>query len=206
MGAARETRAAAGYVAGLEPAAASGRRLAREAHRRGLEGAGAVAVLGDGTEWFQTLAAAHCPGATGIVDRCYACGQGWALGRALHGAGTPAAPAQVDDQLAQLAAERVGELDAAWRYLPGGGAAAARDEQLTSFANQAPRMADDRYRAAGWDLGSGMVEGACKHLIGSREKGPGMRWGDPGAHAVAQVRVARFNDRWEDLWPAAARS
>ena len=52
---------AASYVAGLEPAAAFGQRLALEAHRRGLEGAGQVAVLGDGAEWIWQLAAEHCP-------------------------------------------------------------------------------------------------------------------------------------------------
>ena len=71
-----------------------------------------------------------------------------------------------------------------------------RDAQVTYFTNQAPRMAYDRYRAAGWDIGSGMVESACKHLIGAREKGPGMRWSETGAQAVAAVRVLLFNDQW----------
>ena len=48
-----------------------------------------------------------------------------------------------------------------------------RDAQVTYFTNQASRMAYDRYRAAGWDIGSGMVESACKHLIAAREKGAG---------------------------------
>ncbi len=84
-----------------------------------------------------------------------------------------------------------------------GGAAAVRDEQVTYFTNQADRMAYDRYRAAGWDIGSGLVEGAGKQLIGAREKGPGMCWSVAGANAVAQVRAALFNDRWEEFWAAA---
>ena len=71
-----------------------------------------------------------------------------------------------------------------------------RDAQVTYFTNQASRMAYDRYRAAGWDIGSGMVESACKHLIGAREKGPGMRWSEAGAQTVAAVRVLLFNDQW----------
>ncbi len=71
-----------------------------------------------------------------------------------------------------------------------------RDEQVTYFTNQAPRMAYDRYRAAGWDIGSGMVESACKHLIAAREKGAGMRWSETGAHTVAAVRVLLANDHW----------
>jgi hypothetical protein len=62
-----------------------------------------------------------------------------------------------------------------------GEAATIRDAQVTYFTNQAPRMAHDRYRAAGWDIGSGMVESACKHLIGARER--------PG-HALERGRRA----------------
>ena len=58
-------------------------------------------------------------------------------------------------------------------------------------------MAYARYRAAGWDIGSGMVESACKRLIAVREKGPGMRWTPAGAQAVANVRVLLFNRQWE---------
>jgi len=73
------------------------------------------------------------------------------------------------------------------------------------FTTQASRMVYHRYRyrARGLAIGSGMVEGACKHLIGAREKGPGMRWGVPGANAVAQVRVLLFIDQWAD-YPLAA--
>lgn len=194
---------AASYAAGLEPAAAFGRRLALEAHRRGLEGAAEVAVLGDGAAWIWALAAEHFPGAVAIVDWYHASERVWALARALHGEGTPAAAAWAARQLDRLAAGEAARLAAEWRRLPcRGEAAAVRDEQATYFANQAPRMAYHRYRAAGWDIGSGVVESACKHLIGAREKGPGMRWSDAGAHAVAQVRVLHFNDQWDQLWAA----
>ena len=64
-------------------------------------------------------------------------------------------------------------------------------------------MADDRYRARGPAIGSGMVEGGARALIGAREKGAGMRWIEAGANAVAQVRVLLFNDLW-DQEPCAA--
>lgn len=85
----------------------------------------------------------------------------------------------------------------AWQQLQcRGPAAVVRDEQVTYFTNQAPRMAYDSYRARGLDIGSGLVESACKQLIGVREKGPGMRWSVPGVQAVANVRVLLFNDQW----------
>lgn len=188
----------ASSVAGVEPAASFGQRLALEAHRRGLERAGMIAVLGDGAEWIWNLAAEHFPTAIQIVDWFHASERIWDLGRALHGVGTATTTAWVAGQLAQLAQGQAAVLAATWQTLPcRGEAATIRDEQITYFTNQASRMAYDQYRAAGWDIGSGMVESACKHLIGAREKGPGMRWSDAGAQAVAAVRVLRFNQQWE---------
>jgi hypothetical protein len=194
---AAERRLAASYVAGLEPAAAFGRRLALEAHRRGLDGAGRVAVLGDGAEWIWQLAAEHFPYATQIVDWFHASERIWDLARALFGDGTEETTVWVETQLARLAQGQAATLATEWQTLPARGEAATmRDAQVTYFTNQAPRMAYDQYRAAGWDIGSGMVESACKHLIGAREKGPGMRWSETGAQTVAAVRVLLFNDQW----------
>jgi hypothetical protein len=192
-----ERRERASYAAGLEPVTSFGPRLALEAHRRGLERAGMVAVLGDGAAWIWALAAEYFPGALQIVDWFHASERVWALGRALFGEGTAATTTWVAGQLGRLAQGEAATLAAEWQHLPcRGEAALVRDEQVTYFTNQAPRMAYDQYRAAGWDIGSGMVESACKHRIGAREKGPGMRWSEAGAQAVAAVRVLLFNDQW----------
>jgi hypothetical protein len=192
-----ERRETASYAAGLEPAATFGCRLALEAHRRGLEGVGRVAVLGDGAAWIWQLAAEHFPHATQIVDWFHASERVWELGRALWGEGTEQTTAWVEQQLGRLAQGQAATLAREWQALScQGEVAAVRDAQVTYFTNQASRMAYDRYRAAGWDIGSGIVESACKHLIGAREKGPGMRWSEAGAQAVAAVRVLLFNDQW----------
>lgn len=194
-GAGGERRDPASYAAGLESAAAFGRRLALEAHRRGLEGARAIAVLGDGAAWIWVLAEEHFPGAIHIVDWFHASERVWALGRALYGAETVETATWVAQQLGRLALGQAATLATEWSMLPcRGEVAAVRDEQVTYFTNQAPRMAYDRYRAAGWDIGSGMVESACKHLIAAREKGAGMRWSEAGAHHVAAVRVLLSNE------------
>jgi hypothetical protein len=190
-------RARASYVAGLEPALPFGQRLALAAHRRGLERAGLVAVLGDGAAWIWNLAAEHFPHAVQIVDWFHASERIWDLGRALFGEGTERTAAWVEQQLGRLAQGQAATLAAEWQALPCQGAVAAvRDEQVTYFTNQASRMAYDRYRAAGWDIGSGMVESACKQVIAAREKGPGMRWSEHGAQTVAAVRVLLLNDEW----------
>ena len=150
------------------------------------------------------LAAEHFPAATQIVDWYHASERVWALGRAHYGEGTTAATNWVNRQLGRLAKGGVAALVAAWRRLKCAAAAAAvRDEQVTYFTNQARRMAYDRARARGLDIGSGMVERACKLVIAMREKGPGMRWRIPGAQAVAHVRVLICNDQWSDYDLAA---
>lgn len=195
-----EARAAASYAASFEPAEAFGRRLALEAPRRGLEGAAAIAVLGDGAAWIWNLAAEHFPAAVQTVDWFHASERIWALGRTLCGAETPETTAWVERALARLARGQAAALAAEWRALPlRGEAAVVRDEQATYFSNQAGRMAYDRYRAAGWDIGSGMVESACKYVIGAREKGAGMRWSESGVNAVAQLRVLLCNDQWQTV-------
>jgi hypothetical protein len=192
-----QRREPASYAAGLESAACFGRRLALEAHRRGVEGARQIAVLGDGAEWIWHLAGEHFPTAIHIVDWFHASERIWDLGRALYGAETPATTTWVEQQLGRLAHGQAATLAREWRALPcRGETATVRDAQVTYFTNQAPRMAYDRYRAAGWDIGSGMVESACKHLIAAREKGAGMRWSEAGAHTVAAVRVLLANDHW----------
>jgi hypothetical protein len=189
--------AAASYVVSFASSDRFGPRLALEAHRRGLERAAEVVVLGDGAEWIWNLATEHFPDATQIVDWYHASERIWDLGRARYGEGTAAAARWVERQLARLAKGEVAGLVAAWRRLKcSASAAAVRDAQVTYFTNQASRMAYDRYRQRDLDIGSGMVESACKLVIAAREKGPGMRWHVPGAQAVANVRVLLFNDQW----------
>ena len=135
-------------MAGLEPAARFGQRLALEAHRRGLEGAGQIAVLGDGAEWIWHLAAEHCPHATQIIDWFHASERVWALGRALWGADTVETRSWVEEQLTRLALGQAAALAAEWQALPcRGEPALVRDAQVTYFTHQASRMAYDQYRA-----------------------------------------------------------
>lgn len=100
----------------------------------------------------------------------------------------------VVQRLMRSAAGRVASMAQEWQTLSYvGRAGVVRDEQVTSFTNQASRMA---FRANGWDFGSGMVESTCEHLIAAREKGAGMHWSEAGAHTVAAVRVRLATEQW----------
>lgn len=200
----RWQRDATRYVASFAEATRFGQRLALAAHDQGVEQAAEVVVLGDGAEWIWQLAAEHAPQATCIVDWYHASERIWEMGRTHYGEGTAETRRWVDEQLTLLAAGQVEPLVQTWQTLPWTGRAAeVRDEQVTYFTNQASRMAYDLYRERDLAIGSGLVESACKTLIGLREKGPGMRWTVAGAQAVANVRVLLFNHEWTEYDVAA---
>ena len=53
----------------------------------------------------------------------------------------------------------------------------------------------DEYLARGWPIGTGVVEGACGHLVKDRMEQAGMRWTQVGAQAVLDLRAVRLNGR-----------
>ena len=58
-------------------------------------------------------------------------------------------------------------------------------------------MAYDTYRAMGFPIGSGLVEGSCKLVVGKRFKGNGMRWKLDDNKAVLRTRLAELNGELE---------
>lgn len=61
-------------------------------------------------------------------------------------------------------------------------------------------MKYDEYLAAGYPIGSGVVEGACKHLVKDRMEGSGMRWRITGAQSILSLRAIYLNDDWTTFW------
>jgi hypothetical protein len=50
-------------------------------------------------------------------------------------------------------------------------------------------------------MGTGVVEGACGHVVKDRLEPSGMRWTPGGAQAVLDLRSVRLNGQWEASWP-----
>ncbi|MCA1686393.1 MAG: ISKra4 family transposase, partial [Planctomycetia bacterium] len=62
--------------------------------------------------------------------------------------------------------------------------------QVTQYlGDHADRMDDPAYVKAGWQIGSGHIEAACKTAVNERLKRSGMRWGEGGADAVCHLRA-----------------
>lgn len=63
-----------------------------------------------------------------------------------------------------------------------------------------------RYLANGWQIGSGMIEAACKTVVGQRLKESGMRWRPPGTTAMCQLRALYKSqtELWDHYWRHAS--
>ena len=61
------------------------------------------------------------------------------------------------------------------------------------------RMAYDVYLREGYPIASGVIEGACRHLVKDRMERSGMRWTLEGARSMLNVRAAFQSDHWEDF-------
>ena len=68
------------------------------------------------------------------------------------------------------------------------------------YRRNQPYMQYAEYLAQGWPIGTGVVEGACGHLVKDRMEGAGMRWKQVGAQAVLDLRAVRLNDDWDSYW------
>lgn len=59
------------------------------------------------------------------------------------------------------------------------------------------RMCYDDYLRAGYPIASGVIEGACRHLIKDRMERAGMHWTLNGAQAMLDVRSVWIGNQWE---------
>jgi hypothetical protein len=64
--------------------------------------------------------------------------------------------------------------------------------------NNRERMRYDEYLAKGYPIASGVIEGACRHLVKDRMERAGMHWTRVGAQAMLDVRSIYVNGEWDD--------
>ena len=67
------------------------------------------------------------------------------------------------------------------------------------YQNNRQHMKYDQYLAAGYPIGSGVAEGACRHVVKDRLEQTGMRWNVNGAQAMLHLRAIYLNGQWNDF-------
>lgn len=74
------------------------------------------------------------------------------------------------------------------------------DRAATYLLNKAPHLNYPAALANGWPIATGVIEGACRHLVKDRMDITGARWGLDGAEAVLQLRAVRVNGDFDAYW------
>ncbi len=72
-------------------------------------------------------------------------------------------------------------------------------QAVTYFSNNIERMRYAQFRAAGYLIGSGVIESGCKQIVTRRLKLPGAQWNLDGAILTAKARCAWLSGRWQEL-------
>jgi hypothetical protein len=159
-------------------------------------------ILGDGAVWIWQVADRHFPGVRQTLDDYHLSEHLYAFAN-LHYPNNPTgAKAWVEQKLGALLMNRVGEvLRALKRMRPWQKAIHDALAQLIGYVER--NRSRIRYQEpwhTGLAVGSGAVEGGCKHVIQSRFKRAGMRWTPPGFLPVLVLRIARLNGDFQAFW------
>jgi hypothetical protein len=195
------------YFSRLAEAATFQRLALVETHRRGVERAGAVGAVTDGSEWIQKFLDYHCHHALRILDFPHAGEHLNAIGQAQWGVGSRAAQDWLGEQLHELKhAGPAAVLAEARRLVALQTPAADVATDLAYLEKRAAHMQYPAFRAAGWPIGDGAVESANKLVVEARLKGSGMHWARPHIDPMLALRNIVCSDRWDEAWPQIVRA
>lgn len=194
------------YVSGLYPLAEMGPLLRRQGAQVGLDRAEVWVALCDGGSGLEDFVRENFPRVEAVILDYYHAAEYLAkLAVALHPSDEAAALEQTKSW-SRVLRDEGGEVMIAvlenWEWPTRKGLGAVRAEVLGYFRNQVHRMDYPSYESNGWYIGSGAVESACKTVVGQRMKGSGMRWSEPGSHAVCHIRALYRSEssQWTDFW------
>nr|WP_287413346.1 ISKra4 family transposase [Pseudodesulfovibrio sp.] len=74
------------------------------------------------------------------------------------------------------------------------------DQCATYLLNKSPYLRYDSYFADGFPIATGVIEGACRHLVKDRMEITGAKWGLRGAEAVLRLRALRSSKDFDAYW------
>ena len=167
-----------------------------------------VHFLADGADAIWALQQEFFPKAEVGLDWYHVSEKLWAAGKCLHRKNRRKVEAWVVQQKKRL---RSGSFDALMTDLR----VALEDTPLTGpgnkyrrtvlgnvinhFDKNRDRMKYARLRRLDLDIATGVVEGAVRHIIGTRFDGPGMRWGLDRVERLLHLRCILVNDMWDDF-------
>jgi hypothetical protein len=179
-------------------------RLGVESAARNSGRGRTVICLMDGERALWDMQREHFPDAVGVLDLFHVLERLWAVAHCFHKEVSGPATQYVEERLRDLLQGRVGYVIAGLRRRLSVGKLGGPKRQVVKsaveyLANNREHMRYDEYLAAGYPIGSGVAEGACRHLVKDRLEQTGMRWTVEGAQAMLHIRALYLNDQWEEF-------
>jgi hypothetical protein len=140
-----------------------------------------------------------------IIDIIHVLEYIWGATWSFHKAGDPAAEDWVAGKVLAVLA---GDSDRAAAAITAEAGAARLEDSKRSGADACVRylgnkrefLRYDQALEAGWPIATGVIEGACRHLVADRLSVGGARWGLDGAEAILSLRAVIANGDFEDYW------
>jgi len=182
----------------------------READKRGFtKGSGKmIQIVTDGDEDFERYVREFFRGAKHTLDIIHAVEYLWKAGACLYKEGSEELAAWVEEMKDLLYAGRtlklVNELSRRVGSIPRRGKAnRVKRERLDKIAGylgiRRKMMRYDQLRREDYEIATGMVEGAVKHVIAKRFDNGSMRWIRERAEALLQLRCIEINGDWDSF-------
>ena len=160
--------------------------------------------LSDGQASLETDRHAYLPtdaNTVDILDLMHVLPRVWGAAHVFRAEGSVEAVAFVRDHLTRILQGEIGAVIGVWRRKARcQGLTGAKKKSLTAICafleRNKHRMKYDEYLRQGCPVATGVIEGACRHVIKDRMERAGMRWKVPGAQAMLNLRTIHTNGDW----------
>jgi len=193
---------------GISDSATFGATWERMVAHLGLEDEDELSVLADGAKWIWRQVRERLPCGECVVDIFHVSEHLHECGRSLHGEQTPAAREWAEGCLEELIGEGpvafLKRLEEERRTQRSPRKRKALDGLMGYLRSNVDGLWYGSRLSRGLPIGSGLVEGACKTVIGRRLKCNGARWHVEAADNMAALRALLYSDLWDTFWQHAA--
>ena len=140
-----------------------------------------------------------------IVDIIHVIEYLWKAGRVFHPESGPELEQWVEHRLRKILQGKAGHMAGGMRR------SATRkkiswkkrepvDKCATYLLNKSPYLKYNSYLSKGFPIGTGVIEGACRHLVKDRMEITGAKWTLQGAEAVLRLRALRSSKDFDAYW------
>jgi hypothetical protein len=176
-----------------------------ELGRRNPGNARAGVYLSDGQESLWDAQEQHLGacGLVGILDLLHVTPRLWKAAHVFYAEKSAEAEAFVRERLLRILRGEVARVVQGLRVMGGRRSlTSAKRKTLREVCHylekNQERMRYDEYLASGYPIASGVIEGACRHLVKDRMERAGMHWTVRGAQAMLEVRSVYVSGQWEE--------